>query len=59
MNDKVKKYGKMTLPKFYCKKFIDCHSHLPKYQPNDCKIQCHKCIDEIIEHHEKKGNYKK
>lgn len=53
-----KKYGKMSLPPFYCKNFIECQSNLPKYQPNDCKEQCHSCMDEIIDHHEKNGNFK-
>lgn len=41
----------MKKPNFYCKKFIEDHSNLPKYQPKDCKEQCHHCMDVILEHH--------
>lgn len=48
----------MKKPSFYCKRFIENHSHIPKYQPNDCKTQCNKCIDEIIQHHRRKAKVK-
>lgn len=53
------KYGKMTNPGFYCENFIKCHNNLPKYQPDDCKEQCTKCMDEIIDYHLKKKTTKK
>ncbi len=45
----------MKNPEFYCQKFIDCQSYSPKYQPKDCKQQCDKCINEIIDYHAKKN----
>lgn len=49
----------MKQPKFYCRAFIESHNNLPKYQPKDCKDQCHACMDIIIEHHfNKKKNDK-
>jgi hypothetical protein len=44
----------MKHPKFYCTNFIECQNNLPKYQPKDCKEQCHNCMDIIIDYHEKK-----
>ena len=41
----------MKKPDFYCQMFIKCHGNLPKYQPSDCKEQCHDCMDEVIDHH--------
>jgi hypothetical protein len=48
----------MERPSFYCKNFIESHNHLPKFQPKDCKDQCHKCMDIIIDYHfnKKKAN---
>jgi hypothetical protein len=47
----------MNHPPFYCEKFIESHNHLLKYQPKDCKTQCHRCMDIVIDHHfNKKDN---
>lgn len=58
MNTSFKKYGTMVNPGFYCIEFIRCHNNMPKYQPETCKNQCNNCMDEVIDHHEKRGNYK-
>ncbi len=41
----------MKHPAFYCETFINCHNYLKKYQPKDCMVQCHTCMDKIIDHH--------
>jgi hypothetical protein len=41
----------MISPKFYCKNFIEIQGNLKKYQPKDCKQQCHSCMDVIIDFH--------
>ena len=41
----------MKKPEFYCQSFIENHNNLPKFQPADCKEQCSKCMDVIIDHH--------
>ena len=44
----------MKNPGFYCIDFIETHNNLPKYQKPQCKNQCDKCVNEIIDHHNNK-----
>lgn len=40
----------MKIPDFYCLNYINCQHYLPEYQPKDCKEQCEKCINTILDH---------
>ena len=44
----------MKKPDFYCTNFIYTHNNLKKYQLPECKKQCDKCINKIIDHHKNK-----
>jgi hypothetical protein len=48
----------MKKPDFYCQSFINNHGCLKKFEPNECKNQCHNCMDVIIDHHFNKKNIK-
>lgn len=49
----------MKKPDFYCESFIENHRNIKRYQPPDCKRQCSKCMDVIIDHHFNKKEHQR
>lgn len=49
----------MKNPGFLCKYFIDNHNSVKERNSNNCKEQCSECMDKVIDHHMKKGEYSK